>query len=511
MRNILYITLLISILTFIAVGKSLEFALNGDDWLALYRYITTYTSFSSHFDIKNYSTNYDVANIIMGIIWRIYDINPFPYYFVSLILRIIAALSFILALNIITKNKFAAIFSGALFAVMFAGIETTNWVFNMNTYISIILLNLFLFFYFKHQSGLRLKTLIYLSVLIFMTFLTAPTRMHGLIFFIPLVVFLSIKKIDKYHLFNSFKIVAILLGPTILFRTLITRLGHSSNLGALNTSPQDFYNMLGNLFINIGYTSIPNLFVKLTNSKLDNNQLYLSMGITTILFLGFFFWKTLNRKDKLGLIGLISLLSSIAFLVIPGLVNPTSFFPSDHRYLIIPGGFLAITFSSFIAILYQKRGFFKTLALFIALILFFINIFSLRYYFNFLATSGRLAKDSDRIFSYIKSNVPIIDKNAPTVFLFVSNDGNFLYHAVNFGFTPHMLVLNSDYSGNQQQAPLAVESLESLKSILRDPNGSELYRYGYKPVKIPLENVYSFYVDQEKILNYTNEVRKLVN
>ena len=71
-----------------------------------------------------------------------------------------------------------------------------------------------------------------------------------------------------------------------------------------------------------------------------------------------------------------------------------------------------------------------------------------------------------------------------------------------------MMVLNPYLAKDPQLAPFTVDSLDSLKLILEDAKSPELLRYGYKPVKIPLENVYSFYIDSEKILDYTDQVRR---
>ena len=145
MKNHFLLFLIVTLIAVFGVRQSLNFALNGDDWQALYFYLTRFTDFQSHFDIKNFSTgvsNYTFAHIIMGLIYQVFSFDPFSYYFVSMILRTFAAISFYPAIHAATKDQLAAILSSVFFATMFTGIETTNWVFNMNTYISISLFNL---------------------------------------------------------------------------------------------------------------------------------------------------------------------------------------------------------------------------------------------------------------------------------------------------------------------------------------------------------------------------------
>ncbi len=499
----------IILLTLITTGPSLHFSINGDDWLALYRYNSYFKTFWSYFDPSSYanpSANYVFGYLMMGIISKLFSYNPFPYYFVALILRIMTAFSFYIAVYTATKNKWAGYLSAIFFSSTYAGIETTNWVSNMNTYASIILLNIFIkLFYSKQDLSISPKTFLQ-SLTLVVSFLITPVRLHGLIFFIPLIIVLSTQKLDKKSIMNSLMALLVLLVPLVIVR-LLTYPGSSSDYLVSISKQGQIIGMVGNLASNIGSSILPALLISHGNPQ---NSLNLAVGILTILLLGIYFFSIRKLYPSFFRLGLLSLGSAISFLIVPGLVNPTSIFPSDHRYLIIPASWLMVALALTTVSLYKRSSSFKSLAVFITLIIIFLNCFALIKYFSIMSNEGRLAKDSDRVFDYVNSHVNFKYNGAPLVFLFVSNDNLFLYNAANFGFTPHMLVINPDLSADTQKAPFTVDSLKSLEEILEDPNNPELARYGYKPVKIPLGNVYSFYADQSQILDYTAQVRESV-
>lgn len=503
--------IIIIILSFLNIGQSLNFAINGDDWLALYRYNLDFTSFQSHFDIRNYSTattNYAFGYVMMGLISKLFSYNPFPYYLVALILRIITVFSFYLCVYSATKNKWMGYISAIFFSCMYAGIETTNWVSNMNTYLSIILLNIFIkLFYDQKSIMISFKTFLQSFILV-ASFLIAPVRMHGLLFFIPLVTFTKFEKLNKNNLVKFLVILFLMFIPVILARILTYPNSTSDYLKVIFSKNGEIFAVMFNLVANIGISILPNILIPPGNFVTSFEAL---VGGLVIVVLGVYFFYIRAIYPLYARFGLLSLASCIGFLIIPGFINPTSVFTSDHRYLIIPASWMMVTFSIIVVIFSsQKNNFLKYLSLLLTLLLVSINSFALQKYFSILSKEGRLSKDVDRIFTTINSKIVYKNSNAPLVFLFLSNDEFFIYNAVSFGFTPHMMVLNPTFAKDPQKAPFVVDNLDSLKSILADENSPELYRYGYKPVKIPIENVYSFYIDSEKVLDYTDQIRKIL-
>lgn len=498
----------IILLSIINLGHSLNFAINGDDWLALYRYNLDFNGFFSHFDIKNYITptsNYVFGYLMMGLISKLFLYDHFPYYLTALILRIITAFSFYWSLSSVAKNKWVGYLSAIFFASMYAGIETTNWVSNMNTYVSIILLNTFLGLLYNRQSiAITFKTFLY-SLLLVASFLITPVRMHGLLFLIPAITFIKFGRINKSNIFNFIAILSILLIPLILVRFLTYQDGASDYL-RITTKASESLEALFNLFTNIGYSVFPNILINISQS------FYFAVGITSLLILGIYFSYLRSANLILSQIGFLSLISSISFLIIPGLINPSSVFPSDHRYLIIPASWLMVALSVFVVTLFSnKKSVLKNFAVIITFSVILLNSIALQKYFYILSKEGRLAIDSDRLFTYLSNKIPYTNTQSPLVFLFVSNDNFFVYNVANFGFTPHMIVLNPYFAKDPQKAPFTVDNFDSLKSILKDPSGLELQRYGYKPVKIPLENIYSFYINSEHVEDLSDQVRKTLS
>ncbi|MDO8657102.1 MAG: hypothetical protein Q7K55_00040 [Candidatus Levybacteria bacterium] len=503
----------IVLLGILNIGQSLHFAINGDDWLALYRYNLYFNSFLSHFDIRNYSTasaNYVFGYLMMGIISKLFSYNPYPYYLVALILRIATAFSFYFSVYSATKNKWMSYLSATFFSCMFAGIETTNWVSNMNTYLSIILLNLFIHFFNNQKNKIISLRTLFQSFVLMASFLVTPVRMHGLLFLIPAMLIFKFKKINKNNIASFLLILSIFMIPLLLIRIFTYPDSQSDYLKVISMKDGGIFSVLFNLITNLGFSSLPNILI---NQDASLKNLYTVAGGLTLLILSIYFLCIRSVYPLFARFGLLSLTLSISFLVIPGFINPTSVFPSDHRYLIIPGSWLMIAFSVFIVTLYyQKNNLSKSAAVLFALFIILINSFALQKYFNILSAKGRLASDSERIFNLINNKIVPTEDKTPLVFLFLSNDGFFLYNAVNFGFTPHMMTINKAFAKDPQQAPFAVDNIDSLKSVLADPDSSELKRYGYKPVKIPIGNVYSFYADQGQILDYTDQIReKLTN
>lgn len=514
MKRLLFI-LAIVLLSYFAIGKSLQFALNGDDWLALWRAIKDFTSIQSYFDIKSYSTdysNYTFADIIMGLIHGVWTFNPFPYYFISMLLRILAAISFYLVVNTATKNKLCGVLSTVLFATMFAGIETTNWVFNMNTYLSIVLFNIFLTTYYKWSNKLfSLKTTIQI-ILITATFYCAPTRMHGLLFFIPLLVFFKIRKLTKQNLINSFFSITIFYFP-ILFIRFLTRATNDQSY--FQTFSQIFNfnkNTFITFFINLGHAFIPDQLL-LRYVKDNNSQALLVVVLYIFIFL--FFYKLRKMYPYLSRFAFLILSIPFLFSIIPWLINPTIIMPSDHRYQTIPGAYLLVLFAIICTTLWNfKNQFIKIISLILFLSVFFLNFMTLKSYFSSLANEGRLAEDANRQFLYIKSEIQVPDKNIPLVFLFIPDNSFYLYNSIGFGFGYHMILTDPRFGMKMQQAPFATDNLKSLVNVLSSPESSELKRYGYNPVKIPIENVYIFNLQNKVLTNITpdarSELKKLV-
>lgn len=566
------------LLSFISTGKSLLLSLGGDDWLALFRYEVSFSSFISHFQLSNYTGNYDAANILMGLIYRVFEYNPFPYYLISLILRVLAALSFYPMLYTLTKNKFISAAAGLLFVSAYAGIETTNWVFNMTTYLSIALFNLFLWNFISTYRNTNIANSLVQAFFVFLSFYFTPNRMHALVFIIPILEFIRIRKsIAKNILISPLRIMLFLL-PISLFRFATGSEWDKGYLSMLPDLQTRGYNLLFYLISNIGSILFPDKLITLFASNLSVPDisslgvflsktigLFLFFLIITCLFsfsfkqrtkfifqsfIGIFifnalfwlslqtgninnfgnlvtFWETLiggytliilslyfyllkKSCPDLSSVGLFSLFSTLAFLIAPWLAF-TGDFPSDHRYLTVSTGTAAVTIAALCAILRKQGGKIAGgLTLGIIILYFSLNVFALHKYFDNYLSHGRKAGYVKSLFNQLISRVNPSQNDKPLIFLFLADDQFTLYNSIGFGFDTHLMLTHPFFSKNLKTLPkpIIADNKESLISILKDPNSSELKRYGHPPAQIPLENVFSFYLKEDKLLSNTDQLRK---
>lgn len=220
---LVWLILGIPIISYLLLQKTFNLALYGDDWLQLYN---LWLSFDVHktlsfFDIKSYLSSYWPQYFFLGIIRHFFGYAAPAYFAASLLLRILATISlFFLAIEL-SKSRLAAFLATLIFTFSVAGLQTTDWVFNMNTYAGIIFLNLAMIAYLKIR---QLKTFFSWNYIVFIILFTlalavVPVRMHGAIFFIMttelfLYIFLDKKNILK---FDRFLISRLALPAIIIF------------------------------------------------------------------------------------------------------------------------------------------------------------------------------------------------------------------------------------------------------------------------------------------------------
>lgn len=511
----LVLFLSIILLTYFSLNKTLSFGLTGDDWFTLYRYILDFPTFAAHFNLTNYinnHSNYNFADLIMGFIYRQFSFNPFPYYLISMIMRIITAISFFFAVSMATKDKLTGYVSAFLFTSMFVGIETTNWVFNMNTYLSITLFNLFIYLYIRKDSlNFFLKNLI-LGLFLGLSFIITPNRMHGLLFAIPFIALIKIEKINFYNLKYFFLRQCIFYFPIFGFRFLF-RSTDDMEYSTIIIQSLTKTNFLNSILVNLSNSILPeNLYRVIGISQ--GGKIVITIFI--FLFTLILFYKHLKNDLYLSKFVLLCISLIFSFVIMPLLIfNPNMTMSSDHRYLIIPGAYMMVIYAAIFSVLWRSRKqILITFALIFIGIIFFSNFLSLKNYFNNLSNKGRLAIDSQRQFSYLISQVNRPNNGAPIVLLFIPDDIHYLYNAITFGLPYHMMLADKRMGLETQKAPFAVDNLRSLIDVLSSKDSSELKRYGYKPVKIPLENVFVFTLQNKVLANITPqarvELRKLI-
>lgn len=208
---LLWLFILLPLLAVILFRKSFDLGLYGDDWQHLYYLWKEFFIYKtkSFFDIRSYLNPYWPNYFYLGIISHFWGYYPPAYFIVSFLCRLFANIALYFFSYELTKSKLAAFLTTLVFLVSVAGLQTTDWVFNMNTYAGLGLLAIASTLYLKIRKLNTFKSWYYLSFVI--TFVLAlaivPTRMHGAIPFIFLTeIFLTYVvekqtiKLDKYLL-----------------------------------------------------------------------------------------------------------------------------------------------------------------------------------------------------------------------------------------------------------------------------------------------------------------------
>lgn len=212
--------------------KSFDLGLYGDDWQHLYILWRDFFVFhtKSFFDIKSYLNPYWPEYLYLGIINHFWGYFPPAYFIASFIARVFANIALYFFSYELTKSKLAAFLTTLIFLFSAAGLQTTDWVFNMNTYAGIGLLAIASTVYLKIRKLRTLKSWYYPIFLVTFTLALAvvPTRMHGAVPFIVLTdIFLTFFMEKQKIKFDKYLITRVLLA-VFIFVALI----HFKSFGA---------------------------------------------------------------------------------------------------------------------------------------------------------------------------------------------------------------------------------------------------------------------------------------
>lgn len=220
--KLLWVIIGIPLVSYLILKPSFNLSLFGDDWEQLYfMYLEFDVRHSfSRFDIKSYLGPYNFSYAYLGILNNFFGLNSAAYFYTSFILRALATISIYLLVNFISKEKLAGFLASILFIFSVAGLETTDWVFNMNTYLGIFLFNLSLILYLKIRSITKLDISAIVSIALFIFLFTSSliivsTRLHGAVPFIILMdlglVLLFEKKIPNIYFFLRISLPVLIL------------------------------------------------------------------------------------------------------------------------------------------------------------------------------------------------------------------------------------------------------------------------------------------------------------
>jgi len=213
-KNILFPILFVIVFSLLVLWPSFNLNLTGDDYLGLWRYhyyldghITGPNDWmnakSNWNNVSFFLTDYGPQDTFTAIIHNFFGFQPQFYYFFSFILRILAACSFFPLIYLLTRNKIGAYFSTLFFAITATGLQTTDWSFNMPSYLAIALMNTFFFTFVKSKIENSKLLFVLALLLLYISVIAQPIRMT----FLPLTAVL----LEIYYFIRNKKNISSLL------------------------------------------------------------------------------------------------------------------------------------------------------------------------------------------------------------------------------------------------------------------------------------------------------------
>lgn len=502
-----------------AFYSSFNLSLFGDSWLIFWRYEKMVGQFSigawNH--LTYFFTLYGSQDILNGLLFKIYHYNSSPYYIISYLFRLLASFSLYPLAFYFTGNKLASFFAVLFFSVTTIGLQTTDWVFHMPTYLLVCFFNLFLYFFLKSRDNYQFKRVVFFTLFFFATIVIYPIRSMGIV---PFIIMIEIFWLIEHRTFAIFKkvvirlttillIYLILLTQTNLFSapsgdnqtiTSATQVLTSETLNSFESG----YNLIQkgqatfllNPLTTLGGMIIPNISVNYKVLSTIIGGLAIAIWILLII---------LNRKSKILGALLISLIWTFFTFLIPWMRKEylTYVFPTDQRYLILPAVGITFLFAGIITLVKNKP--FRNIVYLLLSIILILNIYTTWAYFKNLENI-RSQKLYNKIWSQLPDFKNIGKTQGPLVFYFTGERGDIIFNVLAFGFPSKLQLI---YSISDFRTVVTIDNFKDLISAVK--NGKSLAKFSVLPKPIPVENIYSFNLEgRDKLVNTTDVTRSQI-
>jgi len=428
----------------------------------------------------------------MWSISKIFGYNGTIYYIFSLSLRMLAAFSLYPLVIYFTKNRFAAFVSTLLFATTYIGLEATNWVFNMNVYLAIALMNFSIYFLLISRINKNKKKILVSLLFFYLAHIIAPSRVTFFIFMIFTIDLVWGIKERKVNFFLKRQLLFLLV---FIFARFAGNYGIGYFSGLIQKNfLLGMYDLefLKKIFISVGSLIIPENF-------LPNRALGI-LGIAFFALLLALLYKYRFKKE--GELILIALLFIITGLAAPIILWPHLPYFSPHRHLLLTAPGIALFGGSIVSLSHKKR--FKLLVIICLVILMAIQVYSINKYLAHLEKT-RSEITANIIWNQILQKIPNPMANPnPLVFYFESDSESAatLSDLVYFGFQVKIGVLFNIYS--HKELPTPVNNFQNLREILKRGRyyGNNIYQY------VPLTNIFAYRLEEKtKLKDITKETR----
>lgn len=332
-----YLFLIIAIFIFFVLSPAIGLDLTGSDW-SNYTYIIN--NFGHGFlpfriPLSFYFTQYGTLYASIAYSMQFLGTDPTLHYLNNIFFRIIASFAIYLLVNWWSKRKVAGVIAGVFFGISYPGIESTTWTAHFLTYISVILLCIFLYFWKKFHDSPSKASLFYSVLLFGVTIFVA----HIKIFALPLIVligefyslvvsyrqgrFLGLKV--RHSLYLAITFLVLYFGTNIMKTTpeLSGKLLHPYIIlqGLINGYPPIIQSL--SLFIS-NVVIPPDLLKVLENAKLltfSQFSVFISACIMTFMSLSFFIYVVNKRHYKVASASLLAIIFPISMYYSAGMLK----------------------------------------------------------------------------------------------------------------------------------------------------------------------------------------------
>lgn len=570
----------IIILSIFVFFSSFFLGFGGDDYYGLLDYLRTLED-HKFVNPEFFFWQYGPQDTLFGLIYKVFGLNPTPFFMISFILRMLAVISFYPLFKIFTKDRTAISLSLLFFAITFAGIETTGWGFNMMAYIAIALLNLFFYFFIVSRQTEKLFSFLFSLILFFLAIILSPTRMTGLFIWVPLmeIVLFVTGGVNMKSFFVSVLRFCAFIGIFLFILTIGNSLSNGTNfkerfanlflISATADTSQSIskhwiegnykvflhpVQQIGSIVFPISnihiyeslFTNLPSLITKgfmifivilglLLYSSFKKWKPWYILGFS----IGFVFTVTLGiigqrgrevfplgisviwfmiggyilityiiyisiltfQKDKKSILGFLSLFWLLSSIFIFWNRFPESVHITSHRYLIIPVVGITCFFALLMSLVKKLNWLMTILGL---LLIFFHGRETILYFKNLRSARNKIINTN------VRNSLPKITElssqsniDHPLVFYFTSNNKAILYHNILFGF-PTMAAINEGL----MYFPRVVYTDDWREITSAYSTGESLKRFSWPIEPVPIQNIFSYNLDTDRLIDTTNETRQ---
>ncbi len=437
---------------------------------------------------------YGAQVLFTGTAFKIFAHNYIYYYFISLVLKVLAAFSFYLTTNNLSsrpsRNKglnYVSLTGAMLLLVGYTGIQTTDFFVQVGVYLSTSLSFLSIYFLTKGFKTNSNPNFLFAILTGISSVVISPYRLFAFILIFPVLsVFLGfyfrqknlLKTLSTIVIWIALVFVLWLVGsfssPGKISPSYL--LGLKDFLFMIKTNP---YEMVINIFQWLGVVIIPDQIITNASYQIIVGLIFFGFCISYLCFVG--------KKSKNYLKIFISLTPLLFFFLFMFAYNSSRQMSSQDRYLImIFSGFCFLITLTFDDLLYTLKDIPRILSyatIFILITLVLIHFASLQKLYKLWNSNGRSATFIKYTEKFFKQNFNDPIDTEKIVFLDFDNSQTLYY--VQYGLDFKLLVMSNTL--NQKHFPTVLIDKASLYQILKSAEFTKrqklidnTFRYSFK-------------------------------